>query len=128
MVNAMAPNAPSGANFMTIPTIPNSTWDRPSMNPSMGAPRLPRRCSAKPNSTANSSTWSISPLAKASTTVVGMALSRNSVTDCIFFGSAYAATEAVSSVAGSTFMPLPGRSTLITINPRIRAAVLITSK
>ena len=48
----------------------------------------------------------MSPLAKASTTLVGMMLIRKSVVVCILPGPTYLSMPLVSSVLGSTFMPL----------------------
>ena len=86
MVKAIAPNAPIGATFMMKPTIANSTCELFSMKSNTSVPRPPKRCSAKPNSIENISTCSISPLAKASTTVLGITASRNSVVVCILPG------------------------------------------
>ena len=43
-------------------------------------------------------------------------------------GAAYCATDLVSRVAGSTFIPAPGCKTLIITSPTIRASVLTASK
>ena len=107
-MKAIAPNAPIGATFITMPTMPNSTCDSRSMRSKTGRPFAPKPCSAKPNSTEKNSTWSISPFANASTALFGMIASRNSVVVCILPGAAYCAIAFVSSVAGSTFMPAPG--------------------
>ena len=60
----------------------------------------PTACSAKPNSTENSSTCRISPLAKASTTVFGMMFSRKSVVDCSFPVRRTPRSTCVSSAGG----------------------------
>ena len=86
IVNAIAPNAPIGATFMMMPTIENSTCEVFSTQSNTSVPRPPNLCSAKPNSTENSSTWRISPLANASTTVDGMMFIRNSTVPCILPG------------------------------------------
>ena len=78
--------APIGATFMIVPTMANSTCESFSMKSKTSVPRPPKRCSAKPNSTASSSTCSISPLAKASTKVLGMMPIRNSTVVCILPG------------------------------------------
>ena len=70
----------------------------------------------------------MSPLANASTTLVGTTLSRNSVVDCIFPGPAYCATDFVSRLAGSMFMPAPGSSALMIARPTTRESVLTASK
>ncbi len=77
-VKAIAPSTPSGASLMMMPMILNSTWLSVSMKLATGAPRSPSIASAQPNSTANSSTCSTSPVAKALTTVVGISFIRNS--------------------------------------------------
>ena len=77
-VKAMAPSTPSGASLMRMPMILNSTFDSVSISACTGAPRSPSMVSAQPNSTANSSTCSTSPVAKACTTVVGMSFIRKS--------------------------------------------------
>ena len=86
IVNAIAPKAPIGATRMMMPTMANSTCDAFSIRSNTSVPRPPKRCSAKPNSTENSSTCRISPLAKASTTVLGITPSRNSVVEAILPG------------------------------------------
>jgi len=82
MVNAIAPNAPIGASFMMKPTTMNNPCAIFSMKLTTGRPHSPADAIAKPNSTENSSTCRISPLANASTTVVGMTLSRKSTVPC----------------------------------------------
>ena len=77
-VKAIAPSTPSGASLMMMPMILNSTWPSVSMKVATGAPRSPSIASAQPNSTANSSTCSTSPVAKALTTVVGISFIRKS--------------------------------------------------
>ena len=72
IVKAIAPKAPIGASRMIMPTMAKSTCDDFSIQSKTSVPRPPKRCSAKPNSTENSSTCRISPLANASTTVFGM--------------------------------------------------------
>src|SRR5574343_1443287 len=73
-------------------------------------------------------TCSMSPLAKASTTLVGMMFITYSVVVCILPGPTYLSIPLVSSVLGSTFMPTPGCQTLTTTKPMISAIVLTTSK
>ena len=75
-----------------------------------------------------SNTWRISPLANASTSVLGMIASRKSVVLCILLGSVYEATAFMSIDFGSMFMPAPGATTLTMISPTISAIVLTTSK
>lgn len=87
MVKAIAPKAPIGATFMMKPTMRNSTCEVFSIRSNTSVPRPPKACSAKPNITENSSTCRMSPLAKASTTLLGMTLSRNSVVVAILPGA-----------------------------------------
>ena len=82
MVKAMAPKAPIGATFMTMPTMPKNTCAVWSMRSSSGLPRSPSQCSANANRMAINSTCRISPSAKAPTTVFGMMCSRNSTVLC----------------------------------------------
>ncbi|MNT25016.1 hypothetical protein D3C72_1605200 [compost metagenome] len=63
---------------MMMPMILNSASAVMSTRSASGLTRSPNSVSAQPNSTANSSTCSTSPLAKASTTVVGMSFIRKS--------------------------------------------------
>ena len=70
----------------------------------------------------------MSPLAKASTTLVGMMFMMKSVVDTILPGAAYIATLLLSSVLTSTFIPAPGFQTLTTTRPMISAKVLTISK
>ena len=128
MVNAIAPNAPIGATFMMTPTIAKNTCEIFSMKSNTSVPRPPNLCRQKPNNTANSNTCRISPFANASTTVFGITLRRNSVVLCICPGLVYAATAFVSSVAGSTFIPAPGWTTLTIVRPTSSAMVLTISK
>ncbi len=72
---------------MTMPTMSNSTCEVFSMKSNTMVPRPPNLCSAKPNSTENSSTCRMSPLAKASTTEVGITPSRKSTVPCILPGA-----------------------------------------
>ncbi|MOA64541.1 hypothetical protein D3C78_1906250 [compost metagenome] len=65
----------------------NSTCENFSIKSNTNVPRPPNLCSAKPNITENSSTWRISPLAKASTMVFGITCSRKSTVPCILPGS-----------------------------------------
>ena len=91
MVNAIAPNAPIGATRMMMPTIANSTCDDLLDEVEHQRAAAAELVQAKPNSTANSSTCRISPLANASTTVLGMTFSRKSVVLAICPGFVYAA-------------------------------------
>ena len=81
IVKAIAPKAPSGASFITLLTMPNSTWDTCSTKSNTGLPFSPIAASEKPNRMAISSTCRMSPLAKASMKVVGMMLRMNSTVD-----------------------------------------------
>ncbi len=78
IVNAIAPNAPMGATRVISVTMRKKTAENWLITPSSGAPLGPACDSAVPNSSATSSTCRISPLEKASTSVVGMMCSRNS--------------------------------------------------
>ena len=91
-------------------------------------PLPPKLCKANPNRTEINSTCSISPLANASTIVVGMMCMMNSVVVSILPGPVYCAIALASSVAGSIFMPAPGLTTLTMISPTINAIVLTISK
>ena len=82
MVKAIAPKAPIGATFMIKPTMPNSTCGNLSITLKTSLPRSPSMERAKPNMMAKNSTCRISPLAKASTTVLGMILIRKSIVPC----------------------------------------------
>ncbi|MNX26610.1 hypothetical protein D3C86_566830 [compost metagenome] len=77
-VNATAPSTPSGASRMIRPMILNMTWEVASIRRTTGLPRSPSCDSAQPNSTANSSTCSTSPVANGLTTVLGISFIRNS--------------------------------------------------
>ena len=61
------------------------------MRSKTSVPLPPKVCRANPNSTEISSTWSISPLANASTIVVGMMCMMNSVVVCILPRPVYCA-------------------------------------
>ena len=96
-----------------------------------GAPRSPSIASAQPNTTANSSTCSTSPVAKALTTVVGISFIRKSTVPppvSLLALSAYALIAFASSVFGSTFMPTPGWKTKASTRPSPSAMVVTTSK
>ena len=82
MVKAMAPKAPIGAAFITMPTMPKKTCAVWSMIASSGLPFSPSQCSAKAKRIANSSTCRISPSAKAPTTVAGMMCRKYSTMLC----------------------------------------------
>src|SRR6218665_3181557 len=71
-VKAMAPSTPSGARWMIRPMTLNSTSASASTTVATGWPRSPSSASAQPNSTANSSTCSTSPVAKALTARAGV--------------------------------------------------------
>ncbi len=81
MVKAIAPNAPIGASFVMMWTMPNSTRLVPSMKSVTTLPRSPRCASTLPNSSAISRICRISPWAKASTMVFGMMCIRKSTVD-----------------------------------------------
>ena len=98
------------------------------MNLVTGLPRSPSSDSATPNRIAISSTCRMSPLAKASTKVFGMMFSRKSTVLCDLALAVNSAIALVSSVAGSTLKPAPGRTTLATIRPIASAKVETTSK
>jgi hypothetical protein len=71
-VNAMAPKAPIGANATTTCTTLNTSSlarSRPVRKP---VPRSPRSSKPMPQSSASTSTWSTSPLAKAPTKLSGI--------------------------------------------------------
>ena len=70
----------------------------------------------------------MSDLANASAALVGMIPRRKSVTLCPRPAVTYCATAPASSVAGSTFIPAPGFTTLTTIRPMTSATVLTISK
>ena len=86
MVKAMAPKAPMGASFMIVPTMENSTCETFSIRSNTMVPRPPKRCSAKPNSTAITNTCRISPLANAPARVSGMTSIRKPTVVCILPG------------------------------------------
>ena len=101
------------------------------MKPATARPLSPSIASAQPNSTANTSTCSTSPLAKASTTVVGISFIRNSTVPppvSLLAFSAYALIAFASSALGSTFMPTPGWNTKASTRPSASAMVVTTSK
>ena len=72
IVNAIAPNAPMGARRVMNHTIPNITRAISLSRFITGRPCSPMRASANPKSNASSSTWRISPSAKALTKVFGI--------------------------------------------------------
>ena len=128
MVKAIAPNAPIGARRIIKLMMPKMTCEKLSITLKISWPLLPRRCSAKPNSTANSSTCKMLPLANAPITLPGITSMRKATIPCSLACSAYTATALASSVEGSTFIPAPGCTTLTIIRPIISASVLTTSK
>ena len=72
MVNAMAPNAPMGATFITMPTTLNTGVVRASRKFSTGRPGSPTMARPMPNSTATSSTCRMLSPTKGLTSVLGM--------------------------------------------------------
>ncbi|MNV69922.1 hypothetical protein D3C71_1628560 [compost metagenome] len=82
MVNAIAPKAPSGARRMIMLMMPKITREKLSITLKINWPFSPRRCRAKPNSTANSNTCKMLPLAKAPMTLPGMISSKNGMMPC----------------------------------------------
>ena len=71
MVKAIAPNAPSGASFMMMPTMPKKHVRDLSMSATSGRPRSPSANSAKPNRIARNSTCRISPFGESADHGVG---------------------------------------------------------
>ena len=128
MVNAIAPNAPSGATLITMPTMRKSVCETMSMSVTSGLPRSPSSASANANSTAKNSTWRMSPSANAPTTVAGMMCIRNSEALCCLACAVYAGIDEVSIAPGSTFMPAPGCQRFTTIRPTTSASVVTASK
>ena len=127
-MNAIAPNAPIGASFVTMCTMPNSTRVSPSMKSVTTLPRSPRCASTLPNSSAISRICRISPCANASTIVFGMMCIRKSTVDCPCAFAAYDATALPSSVAGSMLKPTPGRRMCVAARPSTSAKVDTISK
>ena len=82
IVKAMAPKAPTGANRITISTMRNTTLPSDSSKSTRGFAYVPAAEIAKPNRIETRTTSRMSPLAKASTMVVGMIWIRKSVTVC----------------------------------------------
>ncbi|CNU72017.1 Uncharacterised protein [Salmonella enterica subsp. enterica serovar Bovismorbificans] len=82
MVKAIAPNAPIGARRMIILMMPKMTCEKLSITLKMSWPLLPKRCSAKPNNTANSKTCRMLPLANAPITLPGMTSIRKAIMPC----------------------------------------------
>ncbi len=81
-VNAIAPNAPSGASRMIIARMRNSTCATASINSCTRRPRFGLAFSANPNSSASSSTGSTSPFSNAPTSVSGITCSAKSTSPC----------------------------------------------
>ena len=76
---AMAPNAPIGANHMTMAITRNTSRSRCLTPRRIASPRGPRACKAKPTSNATNSVCNTTPLVSAENRVVGMMLNRKSV-------------------------------------------------
>ena len=127
-VNAMAPNAPSGARRMMSATTSKRAADIISMISTRRCTLGPSRSKASPNNTENSSTCSTSPRANPPTMVSGMTLRTKSTVLKCCEAVVYAATELVSAVAGSKPTPTPGFSTVTTTRPMSSATVDTTSK
>jgi len=72
MVNAMAPNAPMGAAFITMPTTLNTGVVSASRKCCTGRPASPTSARPTPNSTATSSTCRMLSPTKGLTSVLGM--------------------------------------------------------
>ena len=128
IVNDIAPNAPIGANFIITPIMSKRTWDVFSIKSNTIVPRPPNLCNANPNKIAMKRICKISPLANASTALLGIIFIKKSVVVPIFPGPVYATIPLVSKLAGSMFMPAPGWSTFTTTKPTIKAIVLTISK
>ena len=80
MVNAIAPNAPTGAAYIRMRTMRNTTAVSVRSAPSRRSPRSPIIASATPNRIETSSTCRISPEVKALINVSGIMLSTKPVT------------------------------------------------
>ena len=102
-----------------MPTMPKNTYAVWSMRWSSGLPFSPSQCSAKAKRIANNRICRISPSAKAPTTVAGMMCKRNSTVLCSPAFAVYAEIDDVSSVAGSMFIPTPGRQRFTMTRPII---------
>ena len=87
---------------------------------STGLPFSPMDDRAKPLSTAMNSTGSTSPLLNAPMKVSGMMCMKKSTTLSLAADAAYWLSPAVLRVAGSMFMPTPGRNRYTAARPIIR--------
>ena len=128
MVKAMAPKAPIGAAFMMMPTTPKKAWAVLSMKRYTGLPFSPIAESAKPNMRAKRSTWRMSPLAKASTTLDGMMFIRKSTVLVDLAWVVMAVSALVSILETSALKPTPGCSRVTTARPMASARLETTSK
>ena len=122
MMKAMAPNAPTGATFMTQAMILKKMSSTVSIRVSTGAQRsLPITTTAEPKKIAKQSTWSRLLLAKAPTTLVGMMPSRNCPASLGGAVLVFAFSASWLSEFGSMFSPAPGCTRLPTSSPKARA-------
>ena len=125
-VKAIAPNAPIGATFMIRATIRKKTCDVRSSTSISGFAVAPMEVSATPNSTAKKTICRISPLAKASTTLVGTMCVRKSTNPMFSLALAYCVMSPFASADTST--PSPGRVTFTITRPMPSAKVVTISK
>ena len=123
----IAPNAPSGARRMIKPRILKSTVWNSAMPRRITESGLLVRVNAMPTRSEMNKTCRISPLAKASTSVVGMMLSRKFTTVSLL---AAADAPAIIALGASSlaWSPNPGRNTFTAIAPTTMPSVLMVSK
>ena len=123
MVKAKAPKAPTGAAFIRMATSRNTTCESDSSARVTGRAGSPTSARARPNRIETNSVCRMLPLTKAPTRESGITPSRKPVIVVSCAAWAYWLTAPASSVAGSTFRPRPGRTTLAITSPTIRARV-----
>lgn len=104
----------------------NTMVEADSSTSSTGLPFSPMDDKAKPLSTAMNSTGNTSPLLNAPMNVSGMMCMKKSTTLSFAADAAYWPSPAVLRVAGSMFMPTPGRNRYTAARPIIRLMTVNT--
>ncbi|ADH08073.1 hypothetical protein BMB171_C3263 [Bacillus thuringiensis BMB171] len=126
IVNVIPPNAPTGANFITIDKMLKNTFDNLSKKSITGCPFFPNIVNPAPNKMEKNRTCKISPLANASNMLDGTICKKKSIHFISCPLCTYCETSPPFSFEGSN--PSPGRTTFATMIPIIKAAVVTISK
>ena len=108
IVNAIAPNAPIGATFITIETNLNIGAAATCSKSVIGLPRSPTEAKEIPNNTETNSTCKIFPSVSGLNTVVGIIFIKKAIIELSCALLTYSDTFADCSVLGSIFSPAPG--------------------